>query len=77
MISDCDVATFKALLHFLYTDNFTSVEELIKSTANNGEESPSQRLALLQGLLAVSHKYQVKRLRLWCEQQLCATWTQP
>jgi len=27
--------------------------------------------SILQDLLAVSHKYQVKRLRLWCEQQLC------
>lgn len=26
---------------------------------------------MLQGILAVSHKYQVPRLRLWCEQELC------
>merc|ERR1712194_411843 len=25
----------------------------------------------MQGLIAVSHRYQVSRLRLWCEQQLC------
>merc|ERR1711988_161287 len=26
---------------------------------------------MLQQLLAVSHKYQISRLRLWCERQLC------
>ncbi|CAJ1454298.1 unnamed protein product [Effrenium voratum] len=74
VIQDCDVVTFKALLHFLYT-----VDELVKSmpagsvtarktaTAANfkslggsggTEELPNPRLQLLQGLLAASHKYQ-------------------
>lgn len=79
IIADCEVATFKALLQFLYTDSFTGVEELVKSIttpgATPGEDSPHQRLSLLQGLLAASHKYQVKRLRLWCEQQLCESIT--
>jgi len=29
------------------------------------------RVNILQNVLAVSHKYQVPRLQLWCEQQLC------
>lgn len=79
-ITDCEVATFKALLQFLYTDSFSDVEELMKSSTAPGsdassEESPHQQLSLLQGLLAASHKYQVKRLQLWCEQQLCETIT--
>merc|ERR1712232_1314585 len=28
-------------------------------------------MSMLQHVLAVSHKYQVARLRLWCEEQLC------
>jgi len=78
IITDCEVQTFKALLQFLYTDSFTCVEELMKSIAGPGsssEDSPVQRASLLQGLLAASHKYQVKRLRLWCEQQLCESIT--
>lgn len=79
VIPDCEAATFKALLQFLYTDSFSCVEELVKSISSNsssaGDESPVQRLSLLQGLLAASHRYQVKRLRLWCEQQLCESIT--
>lgn len=29
------------------------------------------RTSILQNILSVSHQYQVQRLRLWCEQQLC------
>ena len=31
-IADCDVGVFKAFLHFLYTDNLSSVEDLAEKT---------------------------------------------
>jgi speckle-type POZ protein len=77
MIMDCDAKTFKALLRFLYTDDFAPIEEIVNeratpslnSTAN--EAAHTSRRSVLQSLLAVSHKYQVSRLQSWCEQQLC------
>eukprot|EP00930_Biecheleria_cincta_P075979 TRINITY_DN63180_c0_g1_i1.p1 TRINITY_DN63180_c0_g1~~TRINITY_DN63180_c0_g1_i1.p1 ORF type:complete len:506 (-),score=97.06 TRINITY_DN63180_c0_g1_i1:121-1638(-) len=69
VIEDCDAATFKGLLHFLYTDDFDCIEEMTKAG-----EHPC-RIALLQAVLAVSHRYQVIRLRLWCEKQLCKSIT--
>ena len=44
----------------------------------SSEQSPADavaaaRMALLQRVLAVSHRYQVSRLRLWCEKQLAET----
>jgi speckle-type POZ protein len=41
------------------------------SVISKRDGQASARLSLIQSLLAVSHKYQVSRLRLWCEQQLC------
>jgi len=86
-IKDFDLSTFKALLRFLYTDDFATVEELVKreiseglseevsgsssSSSNEARCSLDIRIAMLQNILAASHKYQVSRLRLWCEQQLC------
>lgn len=77
VVEDCDFATFKALLQFLYTDDFGSIEDMVKAgCAGIAISSPTEsfsnmRMSLLQSVLAVSHKYQVLRLRLWCEQQLC------
>ncbi|CAE7762206.1 BPM2, partial [Symbiodinium necroappetens] len=55
VIEDCDVATFKTFLQFLYTDHLPDAQP---------------QLSQIQALLAVSHKYQVKRLQLWCEAKL-------
>lgn len=68
LVEDCDVATFKALLKFVYTDDFSFIEEFMRVACAG---APGVRTSLLQSLLAVSHKYQLVRLRLWCEQQLC------
>ncbi|CAE7764739.1 BPM3, partial [Symbiodinium sp. CCMP2456] len=71
-IEDCDVTTFKAFLQFVYTDRLPNLQELLsmqtssESRNQNGAPQPSQ----IQALLAVSHKYQVKRLQLWCEAKL-------
>lgn len=68
-IEDCDVATFKAFLRFLYTDCLPTVAEL---SGGNGEAKAAEPdLSRVQALLAVSHKYQTTRLQLWCENQLC------
>lgn len=77
VVEDCDFATFKAFLQFLYSDEFTSIEEVIKTASaadgvcNTGSSACSPQRALLQNLLAISHKYEVPRLRQWCEQKLC------
>lgn len=82
-ITDADFATFDIFLRFLYTDDLKSVEAMIKSqvdleklqAAASGSGSTTcvanPRTVMLQNILSVSHRYQVQRLRLWCEQQLC------
>ncbi|CAE7705762.1 BPM1 [Symbiodinium sp. CCMP2456] len=69
VVEDCDVATFRAFLQFLYTDRLPDVQELMPEGGNE-TESESQQQLRIQALLAVSHKYQVKRLQLWCEAKL-------
>eukprot|EP00928_Gymnodinium_smaydae_P074257 TRINITY_DN57323_c0_g1_i1.p1 TRINITY_DN57323_c0_g1~~TRINITY_DN57323_c0_g1_i1.p1 ORF type:complete len:527 (-),score=129.24 TRINITY_DN57323_c0_g1_i1:154-1734(-) len=88
VVEDCDVATFKAFLQFLYTDDFAFMEQVVKTACadsarsgggsssgdTGGSESDSVanvRTSLLQSVLAVSHRYQVERLRLWCQRMLC------
>ena len=72
VIPDCDVATFRAFLQFLYTDRLPDDQELLASvtSSESGNESGGPQQSEIQALLAVSHKYQVKRLRLWCEAKL-------
>ena len=41
------------------------MEQLTKGLASDSH------LALVQSVLAISHKYQLHRLQAWCEQQLC------
>jgi len=77
VIEDCEPSIFRAMLRFLYTDDFVHVEALLKkSEARKGVDTESAGpvlgiIGMLQGLLAVSHKYDLTRLHLWCEQQLC------
>jgi len=78
-IKDTDFATFDVFLRFLYTDDLDRVEASIKNQVSSctttacGDSTfaTNARTVTLQNILAVSHKYQVQRLRLWCEQQLC------
>eukprot|EP00930_Biecheleria_cincta_P084448 TRINITY_DN73910_c0_g1_i1.p1 TRINITY_DN73910_c0_g1~~TRINITY_DN73910_c0_g1_i1.p1 ORF type:complete len:519 (+),score=112.57 TRINITY_DN73910_c0_g1_i1:99-1655(+) len=75
VVDDCDVVCFQAALRFLYSDEFVHIEDLLRT--NDGARSASStakqdsRASLLQGVLAVGHKYQIARLQLWCEVQLC------
>ena len=61
VIEDCDIASFKAFLKFLYTDSLPSVEELSVQSSSATEDGNAEcsQLLQLQALLAVSHKYQV------------------
>ena len=72
VIEDCDVVTFKAFVQFLYTDRLPDAQELLRNAtaSESGNESGGPQLSQIQALLAVSHKYQVKRLQLWCEAKL-------
>eukprot|EP00929_Paragymnodinium_shiwhaense_P042381 TRINITY_DN21942_c0_g1_i1.p1 TRINITY_DN21942_c0_g1~~TRINITY_DN21942_c0_g1_i1.p1 ORF type:complete len:515 (+),score=118.28 TRINITY_DN21942_c0_g1_i1:95-1639(+) len=73
VIEDCDPNTFQAFLRYLYTDDFEQIRHKPEPPhlrdAADVEETMSDS-AWLQGLLAISHKYQVLRLQQWCEQQL-------
>ncbi|CAE7227143.1 BPM6 [Symbiodinium sp. CCMP2592] len=71
-IEDCDADIFKAFLHFLYTDSFPEVKDFIpaETSSNDEAESGSPTLSRIEALLAVSHKYGVTRLQLWCEATL-------
>ena len=74
IVEDIDLVTFQALLKFVYTDDLSHVEDWTKIVIAESEgDAPPQRkrIAVLQRMLAASHKYQLARLRLWCEQQLC------
>lgn len=86
VVDDCEVTTFKAFLKFLYTDDFAWMEDMVKTqcavsralkeTDQNSGASVSHsiahtRMILLQGILALSHKYQVNRLQAWAAEQLC------
>ncbi|CAE7227125.1 BPM2 [Symbiodinium sp. CCMP2592] len=72
VIEDCDVATFNAFLQFLYTDQLPDAKELLPKGASGEPQNDSgnPNLSGIQALLAVSDKYQVKRLQLWCEAKL-------
>eukprot|EP00931_Biecheleriopsis_adriatica_P063334 TRINITY_DN38329_c0_g1_i1.p1 TRINITY_DN38329_c0_g1~~TRINITY_DN38329_c0_g1_i1.p1 ORF type:complete len:606 (+),score=105.33 TRINITY_DN38329_c0_g1_i1:220-2037(+) len=63
-IPQCDPVAFEAMLEYLYTDEFDSLEKTLK------DASSDEQLPLLQKILEVSHKYQITRLQVWCEQQL-------
>ena len=73
VIEDCDAATFKTFLIFLYTDRLPSIEELKPKLSDSGEthENGQVKLSPMLAMLAASHKYEVTRLQRWCEQQLC------
>jgi len=84
-IIDVDAVVFVAFLRFLYTDDFAHIEVALNkkatgvsseanmarsSSSNNTSNQPNSCVDMLQSILSISHKYQVPRLRLWCEQKL-------
>eukprot|EP00930_Biecheleria_cincta_P043293 TRINITY_DN29746_c0_g1_i1.p1 TRINITY_DN29746_c0_g1~~TRINITY_DN29746_c0_g1_i1.p1 ORF type:complete len:507 (-),score=65.56 TRINITY_DN29746_c0_g1_i1:12-1532(-) len=79
IIEDCEPQIFKNFLRYLYSDNFDSLESFIAgkvSEHSSGDgriaaNEVSTKMSILQQLLAVGHKYQVARLQLWCERELC------
>ncbi|CAE7227162.1 BPM3 [Symbiodinium sp. CCMP2592] len=72
VIEDCDADIFKAFLQFLYTDRLPDARWCLpKATSSDNEtESGGRQLSGIQALLAVSNKYGVTRLQLWCEAKL-------
>lgn len=70
-IEDVAAPAFKALLRFLYSDDFGRVEEVLRQDASGSSNSVCCSAPLLQNLLAASHRYCVGRLQAWCERKLC------
>jgi len=72
IVEDCNVATFKSFLRFIYTDKLPTVADLATEQAGQAvKEVGSRHPSQMEALWAVSHKYQVVRLQRWCEAQLC------
>eukprot|EP00931_Biecheleriopsis_adriatica_P115436 TRINITY_DN91220_c0_g1_i1.p1 TRINITY_DN91220_c0_g1~~TRINITY_DN91220_c0_g1_i1.p1 ORF type:complete len:616 (+),score=133.77 TRINITY_DN91220_c0_g1_i1:72-1919(+) len=63
-VDECDATAFRSLLDFLYTDEFCCMEKMLK------DRPTEERSSSLQSVLAMSHRYQIMRLQLWCEHQL-------
>ena len=57
-IEDCDAATFKAFLNFLYTDKLPTVEDLAEPSSQAVKQDSSRCASPMEALWAVSHKYQ-------------------
>ena len=62
-ISEFQRPVFDVMLRFLYSDDLDVVDKSVDGGASG--------LDVLQSLLAISHKYQLQRLLLWCEKKLC------
>ncbi|CAD6267518.1 unnamed protein product [Miscanthus lutarioriparius] len=66
-IGGVEPKVFKALLHFMYTDELPSkIEE-----EGQEEQQGAVEVAMAQGLLAAAHRYKLERLKLICEEMLC------
>jgi len=85
IVEDTDPMVFRAFLRYLYADSTTTLEDFVseKDTGQASVDASSSRaadnapicnrtkMAKLQQLLAISHKYQLTRMQLWCERELC------
>ncbi|CAL4986474.1 unnamed protein product [Urochloa decumbens] len=60
-IDGMEPRVFKALLHFIYTDSFSEVDE--------GDDN---KVAMAQGLLAAADRYGLERLKMVCGDMLCS-----
>eukprot|EP00929_Paragymnodinium_shiwhaense_P084782 TRINITY_DN45373_c0_g1_i1.p1 TRINITY_DN45373_c0_g1~~TRINITY_DN45373_c0_g1_i1.p1 ORF type:complete len:577 (+),score=128.42 TRINITY_DN45373_c0_g1_i1:82-1731(+) len=72
VVEDCDPEAFKAVLRFLYSDDLKCVEKMVTGEGVRRVDDKVKAEAL-QCVLSVSHKYQLGRLRQWCEKELCAS----
>ncbi|KAJ9531378.1 hypothetical protein QJQ45_006821 [Haematococcus lacustris] len=84
VISDIKAPVFRALLHFIYTDNLPE-EPLDSSLPGGGPSAPCQSqgqgqgqgqgmdAAMAQHLLVAADRYQLRRLTRICERRLCET----
>ena len=71
-VTDIEPQVFKALLHFIYTDNVPSTGGTsVGSLPNSGP--PPFTPFMAQHLLAAADRYGLERLRLICESKLCET----
>merc|ERR1712046_84421 len=84
-IKDANFEIFHMLLCFLYTDDLEVISKAVEkkvalqkspaatdtSSTGDSDSQVNQHASTLQSILALSHQYQVHRLRLWCEEQLC------
>ncbi|XP_020080893.1 BTB/POZ and MATH domain-containing protein 1-like [Ananas comosus] len=61
-IEEMDDAVFKALLHFIYSDSVPPEME---------EPQNSSSTVMAQHLLSAADRYELKRLKLICEEKLC------
>ena len=79
-VEEVDAGVFDMFLRYLYTDDLDLVATMLKAkvaeelswVAHNEEAVLTNvRPQILKNMHSVSHRYQVERLRLWCEQELC------
>ncbi|KAL8539102.1 hypothetical protein ACS0TY_000912 [Phlomoides rotata] len=63
-LEDVEPSIFKALLHFIYSDELPSCHEIV------GSSSTSSAI-MLQHLLATADRFGLDRLKLLCEAKLC------
>ncbi|KAI3876102.1 hypothetical protein MKW92_040621 [Papaver armeniacum] len=64
-IKEVDPFVFKAMLLFMYSDEFPETRELPNS------DSPCTSTSILHHLLAAADRYDLSRLKLMCEERLC------
>uniref|UniRef100_A0A2P2LBC9 Uncharacterized protein MANES_08G153800 n=1 Tax=Rhizophora mucronata TaxID=61149 RepID=A0A2P2LBC9_RHIMU len=68
VITDAEPKVFKALLHFIYRDALIEDEDTSLSSSSS---TPSVSDTLAAKLLAAADKYDLSRLRLMCESEIC------
>ncbi|XP_048543536.1 BTB/POZ and MATH domain-containing protein 1-like [Triticum urartu] len=61
-IEDMEPAVFKALLHFIYTDELPPMDDL------DGDDDKEE---MVKHLLVASDRYAMERMKLMCERKLC------
>ncbi|XP_057804072.1 BTB/POZ and MATH domain-containing protein 3 isoform X4 [Salvia miltiorrhiza] len=63
-LEDVEPSIFKALLHFIYSDELPDFTEIVDST-------PASSAIMMQHLLAAADRFGLDRLKLLCEAKLC------
>ncbi|KAL8161072.1 hypothetical protein V2J09_012561, partial [Rumex salicifolius] len=65
VLEDVEPSIFKAMLLYIYTDNFSDVYEIMGSTL------PCSSAIMVQHLLAAADRFGLERLKQLCESKLC------